>query len=76
MARLDPKMMRQLGIATAAVSQWTASIVLSVLLGSWLDNRFGFAPAFLSISAFLGFVIGGYSAFQTFKQRHHDSQTR
>ena len=76
MARLDPKMMRQLGIATAAVSQWTASVLFcpySLVLGltTALD-----APAFLNSSAFLGFVIGGYSAVQTFKHRHHDSQTR
>lgn len=76
MARLDPKMMRQFGFATAAVFQWTASVVLSVLLGHWIDNRFGFAPVFLSLFAFLGFVAGGYSAYQTFKHRHHDSKTR
>ena len=76
MARLDPKMLKQLGIATAAVSQWTVSIVLSVLIGSWLDEKLGYAPVFLTVCAFLGFSIGGYGAVQSFKNRHHDSQTR
>ena len=76
MPRLDPKMLRQLGIATASVSQWTVSIVLSVLLGNWLDKQFDTAPALFIICAILGFIAGGYGAFQSFKLRQHDSKTR
>ena len=76
MPRLDPKMLKQLGAATAAVSQWTVSIVLAVLFGEWLDNKLDSEPILLSICAFLGFIIGGYSAFQSFKLRNHDSKSQ
>lgn len=73
MARLDPKMMRQLGVVTASVSQWTVSIVAAVLLGRWLDQHFDMAPIFLIVGAIIGFVLGGYAALQSYKHRNHDS---
>ncbi len=75
MARLDPKMMRQLGIVTASVSQWTLSVVCAVLLGRWLDQHFGTEPILLVLGAFLGFVIGGYAALQSYKHRNNDSSS-
>ena len=72
MARLDPKMMRQLGIVTASVSQWTLSVVCAVLLGGWLDQHFGTDPILLVVGAFFGFVLGGYAALQSYKHRNHD----
>jgi F0F1-type ATP synthase assembly protein I len=76
MTRLDPKMLRQMGIATAAVSQWTLSILIAVLLGAWLDQKLGSKPILLIGGSLFGFCVGGYGAFLTFKSKTNDSSTK
>ncbi len=40
------------------------SILLGVLGGLWLDNKFGTKPLFVIIGLVLGLVVAGYGVYQ------------
>ena len=40
------------------------SILLGVLGGSWLDNRFGTGPLFVIVGLMFGLVVAGYGVYQ------------
>lgn len=43
---------------------WALSTVLFLLLGQWVDGRFGTTPAFTLIGAFVGAAAGFYYMYR------------
>jgi ATP synthase protein I len=52
----------------AAGFQFTASVILSVFLGIWLDKRLGTTPWLLVVTVFLGAAIGFHSLYRNIMQ--------
>ena len=40
------------------------SILLGVLGGLWLDNKFGIKPLFVIVGLILGLIVAGYGVYQ------------
>jgi len=40
------------------------SILLGVLGGLWLDNKFGIKPVFVIVGLILGLIVAGYGVYQ------------
>ena len=40
------------------------SILLGVLGGLWLDNKFGTKPLFVIVGLILGLIVAGYGVYQ------------
>jgi F0F1-type ATP synthase assembly protein I len=40
------------------------SILLGVLGGLWLDNKFGVKPLFVIVGLILGLIVAGYGVYQ------------
>ncbi|MSQ00921.1 MAG: AtpZ/AtpI family protein [Myxococcales bacterium] len=55
---VDPSIWRQLAPAMAQVGTMTGLVLGGVLLGLWLDHRFGTAPVLVGVCAFAGLVAG------------------
>ena len=39
-------------------------LLLGVLAGLWLDNRFGTKPIFMLVGLFFGLIFAGYGVYQ------------
>ncbi len=52
------------------------SIILGVLAGLWLDNKFDTKPLFVVAGLILGIIVAGYGVYQVFLPLIKDSQNK
>ena len=55
---IDPNIWRRTAPAMALASNMTGSILVGVLVGSWIDRRYDTGPWFTVGLCFLGFGVG------------------
>lgn len=70
------KSMRDVGPYLGLGLQLAITIVASVLLGSWLDNKFSQNYTFTLILGFLGIGIGLYNLIKTVSYLEKRSKTK
>ena len=59
---------RQIALRVIGIGWYMALAILAgVLGGMWADGKLGTKPVFLIIGLFLGLIVAGYGAYQTFK---------
>jgi ATP synthase protein I len=64
MKRMDLSAAQALAVASQLGFVLGAAVLLGILGGSFLDNRFGTSPLFLIAGSILGMAAGIYSAAQ------------
>ena len=56
---------RQVGPYLSIGVEFTASILLCLGIGWWIDKRFDTAPVFMLVGAFFGMAVGFYNLYRT-----------
>ncbi len=59
---------RPLALVTQLGFTVAASLVLSLLLGLWLDNHFGTGPLFVLVCSLVGILIGTFGVYRLVTQ--------
>lgn len=56
--------------------QFAIAIILFLLLGQWLDDRFGTTPVFVIAGVFLGAGAAFYNMYRKLMAQHHDEEKK
>lgn len=55
---IDPDLLKQVGWVIAMVTQMAFTVIAGVVVGHWLDQRFGTSPIFLLVLSLAALVVG------------------
>ena len=67
---IDPKMVKQVGIAMAMVSQFVGTIAFMVWIGIWIDTKFDTAPYAMLGGGMMGIFLA--TVLIVWKNQNHN----